>query len=266
MFGRGVLDDAAEKTVRRAVTDPRAQGALISLAEMAGEGFEELLSEFTGELFGVHLLERDARTWQALLGDAGESFFLGFVVSGIVQGASRLGDFADSYLSPREMGSYLAYSVDQELRNPTEGSDSSAMVESGVSVNSYTPTLDITETARYNEPVEIKLKRNKTWDKLQNAQGDEKLRILTEAKTVRTRPPERKKNLKKDYIKTFGKDSIPAGYDLDHKVDLQLGGADTIENAWPLEKSVNRSLGKQIERAIRKYPYGTEFSRFYFED
>ncbi len=101
------------------MTDPRAQGALISLAEMAGEGFEELLSEFTGELFGVHLLERDARTWQALLGDAGESFFLGFVVSGIVQGASRLGDFADSYLSPREMGSYLAYSVDQELRNPT---------------------------------------------------------------------------------------------------------------------------------------------------
>ena len=67
VFGRGVLDDAAEKTVRRAVTDPRAQGALISLAEMAGEGFEELLSEFTGELFGVHLLERDARTWQALL-------------------------------------------------------------------------------------------------------------------------------------------------------------------------------------------------------
>ncbi len=121
--GRGVLDDAAEKTVRRAVTDPRAQGALISLAETAGEGFEELLSEFTGELFGVHLLERDARTWQALLGDAGENFFLGFVVSGIVQGASRLGDFADSCLSPREMGSYLAYSVDQELRNPTADTD-----------------------------------------------------------------------------------------------------------------------------------------------
>ncbi len=49
------------------MTDPRAQGALISLAEMAGEGFEELLSEFTGELFGVHLLERDARTWGAPL-------------------------------------------------------------------------------------------------------------------------------------------------------------------------------------------------------
>ncbi len=65
------------------------------------------------------LPERDARTWQALPGDAGESFFLGFVVRGIVQGASRLGDFADSYLSPREKGSCLAYSEDQELRNPT---------------------------------------------------------------------------------------------------------------------------------------------------
>ncbi len=88
---------------------------------MAGEGFEELLSEFTNELFGVHLLERDARTWQALLEDAGESAFLGVVVSGIVQGAFRLGAFADRSLSPREMGSFLANSVDRELRNPTEG-------------------------------------------------------------------------------------------------------------------------------------------------
>ncbi len=266
VFGRGALDDVAEKTVRRAVKNIRAQDALISLAEMAGEGFEELLSEFTNELFGVHLLERDARTWQALLEDAGESAFLGVVVSGIVQGAFRLGAFADRSLSPREMGSFLANSVDKELRNPTEGPGPSAMVESGLSVNSDKPTLDRTETARYNEPVEIKIKRKKTWNKLQNAMGDEKLRILTEAKTVRTKPPKRKKNLKKEYLKAFGKDSIPAGYDLDHMVDLQLGGADTIENAWPLEKSVNRSLGKQIERAIRKYPYGTEFSRFYFED
>ena len=37
----------------------------------------------------------------------------------------------------------------------------------------------------------------------------------------------------------------------------QLGGSDEISNLWLLDRSVNRSLGKQIERAIREYPYGT---------
>lgn len=137
----------------RAVSDPGAQRALVSLAGMAGEGFEELLSEFTSELFGVHLLERDARTWQALLGDAGENFFVGFVVSGIVQGASGLGDaFADSGLSPREMGSYLAYSVDQELRNPTDNHDT--VFQNQDSEKNYQKNyqkIDLFKDLRYNQ-------------------------------------------------------------------------------------------------------------------
>ena len=39
--------------------------------------------------------------------------------------------------------------------------------------------------------------------------------------------------------------------DVDHVIDLQLGGADDILNMNPLEMSVNRSLGAQIGNQIR---------------
>ena len=164
------------------------------------------------------------------------------------------------------MGSYLADAVDQELRNPTQRTELSVTAGSDSAVQSDTPTLDTTEVIRYNEPIDIGLKRNRTWNSIQNVLGDEKLQHLSEGKTIKTQVLSRDKSLRKKFIRSFGDNSIPAGYDLDHKVDLQLGGLDTIENAWPLEKSVNRSLGKQIERAIRNYPYGTEFGKFYFID
>ena len=91
---------------------------------MVGEGFEEFVSVFVEELLQVHLLEKDARTWQALLKEAGESFFVGALVSGIVQGASRLGNsFAHADLSPRELGEFVADAVHRELRDPTLGAE-----------------------------------------------------------------------------------------------------------------------------------------------
>ena len=49
---------------------------------------------------------------------------------------------------------------------------------------------------------------------------------------------------------------------MDHVIDLQLGGADVIVNMEPLVRSVNRSLGAQIQNAIKNYPDGTVFGRF----
>ncbi|MCB4208543.1 HNH endonuclease signature motif containing protein [Arthrobacter sp. UM1] len=40
------------------------------------------------------------------------------------------------------------------------------------------------------------------------------------------------------------------GYDLDHKIDLQLGGADATHNLQWLEQSVNRSVGSQLRWKI----------------
>jgi hypothetical protein len=50
---------------------------------------------------------------------------------------------------------------------------------------------------------------------------------------------------------------IPPGMDVDHMIDLQLGGADKFSNMSPLDLSVNRSLGSQIGRQLRGVPAGT---------
>jgi hypothetical protein len=42
-----------------------------------------------------------------------------------------------------------------------------------------------------------------------------------------------------------------AGSDIDHKIDLQLGGQDNVANMWPLDSSVNRSLGSQISHQLK---------------
>ncbi|MBE0388756.1 hypothetical protein PLUTE_a5074 [Pseudoalteromonas luteoviolacea DSM 6061] len=50
---------------------------------------------------------------------------------------------------------------------------------------------------------------------------------------------------------------MPSGHDVDHVVDLQLGGSDTLSNMLPLNSSVNRSLGSQIHHQIKNLPPGT---------
>ena len=47
------------------------------------------------------------------------------------------------------------------------------------------------------------------------------------------------------------------GSDVDHVIELQLGGADDILNMNPLDMSVNRSLGAQIGNQIRGLEPGT---------
>jgi RHS repeat-associated protein len=47
-----------------------------------------------------------------------------------------------------------------------------------------------------------------------------------------------------------------AGYDVDHIIDLQLGGANAADNLWLLNSSVNRSLGSQIACKLAKLPTG----------
>jgi filamentous hemagglutinin len=50
---------------------------------------------------------------------------------------------------------------------------------------------------------------------------------------------------------------VSPGMDVDHMIDLQLGGADELGNMSPLDLSVNRSLGAQIAAQIRGTPVGT---------
>jgi hypothetical protein len=50
---------------------------------------------------------------------------------------------------------------------------------------------------------------------------------------------------------------VPPKADIDHLIDLQLGGMDDISNMGPLNYSVNRSLGPQIANQLKGIPIGT---------
>jgi hypothetical protein len=51
--------------------------------------------------------------------------------------------------------------------------------------------------------------------------------------------------------------AFPPGYDVDHVIDLQLGGKYSLSNMLPLSSSVNHSLGAQIMHAIKEAENGT---------
>jgi len=59
--------------------------------------------------------------------------------------------------------------------------------------------------------------------------------------------------LKTTFARPFWNDKgheINNGYDVDHKVELQLGGKDGISNLWMLEAAANRSSGSNINTEI----------------
>ena len=50
---------------------------------------------------------------------------------------------------------------------------------------------------------------------------------------------------------------VPEGWHGHHMIDLQLGGQDLLSNLWPLDASVNSSLGAQIAAQIRALAVAT---------
>lgn len=51
---------------------------------------------------------------------------------------------------------------------------------------------------------------------------------------------------------------VKKGKDVDHIIDLQLGGKDELSNMRLLDRSVNRNLGSQIHHQIKHHPLGTK--------
>lgn len=118
--------------------------------------------------------------------------------------------------------------------------------------------------SRPEEGIEIKLKYKDTWTPEQRAQAYEKVKALSGSVTKKSRVGKRK-NVRNMYKKAYGNNSIPENHDIDHIIDLQLGGTNELSNLRVLDKSVNRSLGTQISRQIKGYDYGTVFGKFTIE-
>ena len=107
------------------------------------------------------------------------------------------------------------------------------------------------------KPVDIKLKYKEGWTEQQRAEARAKVKALNEAQQRRVvKNPLRMKRSAASRYKSQG-NSLPPGCDVDHCVDLQLNGRDSVENMLPLDSSVNRSLGAQIQQAIKDLPPGT---------
>jgi hypothetical protein len=108
--------------------------------------------------------------------------------------------------------------------------------------------------------VDLELTYKPGWTEAQRAAARQKVQALTEADTVVVKSPQRSGTSASSRYKQAG-NTVPSGHDVDHFIDLQLGGADDILNMNPLDASVNRSLGSQIQHRIKDLPAGTRVNR-----
>ncbi|SEP36772.1 hypothetical protein [Propionispora vibrioides] len=117
-----------------------------------------------------------------------------------------------------------------------------------------------------NDSVVVNLKYKKGWTKEQRAEADAKTEFLNNSNAVKTNPQRGGTSASSRYKKANGVDSVPKNSDVDHKLDLQLGGVDEVSNMWTLDNSVNRSLGKQINNQIKDFLNGTKIDKFNIDD
>jgi hypothetical protein len=118
---------------------------------------------------------------------------------------------------------------------------------------------ETTESVAARGGVDLALKYKPGWTAEQMAEADAKVEILNNSETVVTQVERSGTSAAIRYRQSEG--IVPSGNDVDHMVDLQLGGADILSNMWPLDSSVNRSLGAQIQRQIKDLPTGTRINR-----
>ena len=129
--------------------------------------------------------------------------------------------------------------------------------ENGVWVHNSNCKLIKNDDGTYDAELSYK----EDWTPGQRAEADAKCRSLTKADTKKTNVDgKRKKSKTAKYRKA---NSIPSSQDVDHTIDLQLGGIDDATNMNGLDKSVNRSLGSQINYLISNLPENTILRNFY---
>jgi len=107
--------------------------------------------------------------------------------------------------------------------------------------------------------IALNLKYTAGWTDSQRAAAGEKVARLNEeaqAGMLRVTQVQRGGTSASSRFKRAGGEVSP-GSDVDHVIDLQLGGADDLANMSPLDASVNRSLGAQIAAQLRGSPAGT---------
>ena len=130
--------------------------------------------------------------------------------------------------------------------------------ENGVWVHNANCKLIKNDDGTYDAELSYK----EDWTPGQRAEADAKCKALSKADTAKTIPERCSTSASKKYKNEYGENSVLKTQDVDHTIDLQLGGIDDIHNMNPLDKSVNRSLGSQIAYLIKKFGLWDSFKKF----
>jgi len=116
-----------------------------------------------------------------------------------------------------------------------------------------------------DDAVDLDLNYKDTWNDTQRKFADEKADAISNDPNTRVvHNPERKSGLRGRFKRAGG--DIDKSQDVDHTIELQLGGADDLSNTKGLDKSVNRSFGSQIRQQIKDLPEGTKIGNVRIND
>ncbi|CAH0446051.1 hypothetical protein LMG9673_04746 [Ralstonia pseudosolanacearum] len=115
-----------------------------------------------------------------------------------------------------------------------------------------------------NKGVDLTLHYKEGWTDAQRAAADAKVDALNGTGLVVTPVVRSGTSASRRYKAAGGE--VPKNSDVDHTIDLQLGGPDTRSNMAPLDSSVNRSLGAQIQQRTKDLSPGTPVNSVKIKD
>jgi RHS repeat-associated protein len=121
---------------------------------------------------------------------------------------------------------------------------------------------DLPQVEGASQGLDLQLQYKEGWTPEQIAAADSKVDALNTAAQngeLSATPSVRSGTSAASMFRRAGEE-VPAGSDIDHIIDLQLGGANDLSNLAPLDSSVNRSLGAQIACQIKNVAVGTTIS------
>ena len=175
----------------------------------------------------------------------------GGLLTGAVLTAPTIGSFAYA-------NALRASTVGNLIADTVTGTQVSTYVPAAA--GGFTASVAVAERGA----VDLALTYKPGWSAAQRVEADLKVQLLTEGNTVVSQSTRSGTSAASRY-RSAG-NQISPGNDIDHAIDLQLGGSDTVSNMWPLNSSVNRSLGAQIQQRIKNLPPGTVINKVTIKD
>jgi hypothetical protein len=122
-----------------------------------------------------------------------------------------------------------------------------------------TPHLDVPG----NDMPHIDINMKDGWSEFQQSQMQDKMELFNNAVGdqgfSQVPPVPRDPAVRQDFLNALGLDRVPPGFHVDHTLDLQAGGTDTLDNMGLLDGSVNSSFGSQLNKGMNLFPPGTVF-------